>query len=201
MVYYFCYFLWRRDGRLLSRVTVPFWSAPGNMDNGHIFVLWCLSAIVYALYGCAWVSWQTVKSGHTVNFALFRTSWWTGPSANLVPNIPSSDRSWCIHPRFRCALSHSIAFSVPTYYSMQLYYFAVVSRTHTLDWSHLRQPIIGLKLCHSFYVDLLYTLYDHPLCSPNVYSCPIGDVKKGSLEFLSVIFYSCCPSSLSLNIP
>ncbi|OAX34317.1 EXS-domain-containing protein, partial [Rhizopogon vinicolor AM-OR11-026] len=48
IVYYLCYFLWRRDGRLL----------------GGTFTLWCLSAIVYALYGCAWdflMDWSIFK--------------------------------------------------------------------------------------------------------------------------------------------
>ncbi|KAG0698597.1 EXS family-domain-containing protein [Suillus ampliporus] len=39
IVYYFCYFLWRRDG---------------TTDGGASFVLWCFSAIIYAVYGCAW---------------------------------------------------------------------------------------------------------------------------------------------------
>ncbi|KAG1862041.1 EXS family protein/ERD1/XPR1/SYG1 family protein [Suillus subalutaceus] len=39
MVYYFCYYLWKRDG---------------ETDNGASFILWCLSAVIYSLYGCAW---------------------------------------------------------------------------------------------------------------------------------------------------
>ncbi|KAG1745254.1 EXS family protein/ERD1/XPR1/SYG1 family protein [Suillus lakei] len=39
IVYYFCYYVWRRDG---------------ETDGGASFILWCLSAVIYSLYGCAW---------------------------------------------------------------------------------------------------------------------------------------------------
>lgn len=49
MVYYLCYYLWRRDGAT---------------DGGASFILWCLSAVIYALYGCAWdfaMDWSICK--------------------------------------------------------------------------------------------------------------------------------------------
>lgn len=49
MVYYFCYYIWRRDG---------------ETDGGASFILWCLSAVIYALYGCAWdfaMDWSICK--------------------------------------------------------------------------------------------------------------------------------------------
>ncbi|KAG2109842.1 EXS family protein/ERD1/XPR1/SYG1 family protein [Suillus discolor] len=49
IVYYFCYYLWRRDG---------------ESDDGASFVMWCLSAVVYSLYGCAWdfaMDWSICK--------------------------------------------------------------------------------------------------------------------------------------------
>ncbi|KAG1876291.1 EXS family-domain-containing protein [Suillus subluteus] len=49
MVYYFCYYLWKRDG---------------ETDNGASFILWCLSAVIYSLYGCAWdfaMDWSICK--------------------------------------------------------------------------------------------------------------------------------------------
>ncbi|KAG1736103.1 EXS-domain-containing protein, partial [Suillus paluster] len=48
IVYYFCYFLWRRD----------------EANDNTTFVLWCLSAIIYTLYGCAWdffMDWSICK--------------------------------------------------------------------------------------------------------------------------------------------
>lgn len=49
IVYYFCYYLWRRDGK---------------SDNGASFILWCISAVIYSLYGCAWdfaMDWSICK--------------------------------------------------------------------------------------------------------------------------------------------
>ncbi|KAG1816904.1 EXS family-domain-containing protein [Suillus variegatus] len=49
IVYYFCYYLWRRDG---------------ESDDGASFVMWCLAAVVYSLYGCAWdfaMDWSICK--------------------------------------------------------------------------------------------------------------------------------------------
>lgn len=49
IVYYLCYFLWRRDG---------------ETDGGTSFILWCLSAVLYAIYGCAWdflMDWSICK--------------------------------------------------------------------------------------------------------------------------------------------
>ncbi|KAG1760755.1 EXS family-domain-containing protein, partial [Suillus occidentalis] len=49
IVYYFCYYLWRRDGK---------------SDNGASFILWCISAIIYSIYGCAWdfaMDWSICK--------------------------------------------------------------------------------------------------------------------------------------------
>ncbi|KAG2142482.1 EXS-domain-containing protein, partial [Suillus clintonianus] len=48
IVYYLCYFLWRRD----------------ETDGGTSFILWCLSAVLYAIYGCAWdflMDWSICK--------------------------------------------------------------------------------------------------------------------------------------------
>ncbi|KAG1876839.1 EXS-domain-containing protein, partial [Suillus tomentosus] len=48
IVYYFCYYLWRRD----------------ESDGGASFVMWCLAAVVYSLYGCAWdfvMDWSICK--------------------------------------------------------------------------------------------------------------------------------------------
>ncbi|KAG1902241.1 EXS-domain-containing protein [Suillus fuscotomentosus] len=49
IVHYFCYYLWRRDG---------------ESDGGASFVMWCLAAVVYSLYGCAWdfaMDWSICK--------------------------------------------------------------------------------------------------------------------------------------------
>lgn len=49
IVYYFCYYLWRRNE--LS-------------GNNASFVLWCISAVIYSLYGCAWdfaMDWSICK--------------------------------------------------------------------------------------------------------------------------------------------
>lgn len=49
MVYYLCYYLWRRNG---------------ETDGGSSFILWCLSAVIYSLYGCAWdfaMDWSVCK--------------------------------------------------------------------------------------------------------------------------------------------
>lgn len=49
IVYYLCYYLWRRDGKT---------------DGGASLILWCLSAVVYSLYGCAWdfaMDWSICK--------------------------------------------------------------------------------------------------------------------------------------------
>ncbi|KAG2363512.1 EXS family-domain-containing protein [Suillus spraguei] len=48
-VYYLCYYLWKRDG---------------DIDRGASFILWCLSAVIYSLYGCAWdfvMDWSICK--------------------------------------------------------------------------------------------------------------------------------------------
>lgn len=48
-VYYLCYYLWKRDG---------------DIDRGASFILWCLSAVLYSLYGCAWdfvMDWSICK--------------------------------------------------------------------------------------------------------------------------------------------
>ncbi|KAG2741444.1 hypothetical protein P692DRAFT_20956500 [Suillus brevipes Sb2] len=49
IVYYFCYYLWRRNE--LS-------------GNNASFILWCISAVIYSLYGCAWdfaMDWSICK--------------------------------------------------------------------------------------------------------------------------------------------
>lgn len=49
IVHYLCYYLWRRDGK---------------SDNGASFILWCISAVIYSLYGCAWdfaMDWSICK--------------------------------------------------------------------------------------------------------------------------------------------
>lgn len=49
IVYHFCYYLWRRDGK---------------SNNGPSFILWCLSAVIYSLYGCVWdfvMDWSICK--------------------------------------------------------------------------------------------------------------------------------------------
>lgn len=48
-VNYLCYYLWKRDG---------------GTDGGASFMLWCLSAVIYSLYGCAWdfaMDWSICK--------------------------------------------------------------------------------------------------------------------------------------------
>lgn len=49
IVYYFCYYLWRRN------------ELSGNNTS---FILWCISAVIYSLYGCAWdfaMDWSICK--------------------------------------------------------------------------------------------------------------------------------------------